>query len=120
MKILILSHTRCGSTTLCKWLSKELNFELDESPYNPKQFNDVFGKNNIVRKIVAEEYLPTKEEIHNFDKVLFLTRNDTIDSAISYVIANNLEKWHIEYEVTNEWIEENKNEIIKISNYYNR
>lgn len=120
MKILILSHTRCGSTTLCKWLSKELNFELDESPYNPKQFNDVFGKNNIVRKIVVEEYLPTKEEIHNFDKVLFLTRNDTIDSAISYIIANNLEKWHIEYEVTNEWIEENKNEIIKISNYYNR
>ena len=85
MKILVLSHQRCGSTTLCKWLSKELNFELDESPYNPKQFNDVFGKNNIVRKIVVEEYLPTKEEIHNFDKVLYSTtpqmwvtfRNDT-------------------------------------------
>jgi hypothetical protein len=25
MNILILSHTLCGSTTLCKWISKELD-----------------------------------------------------------------------------------------------
>ena len=44
MKILILSHTRCGSTTLCKWLSKELNIELDAAHYDTKQFNSVFLK----------------------------------------------------------------------------
>ena len=44
MKILILSHTRCGSTTLCKWISKELDIELDETPYDKKTFYLVFEK----------------------------------------------------------------------------
>ena len=38
MKILVLSHTRCGSTTLCKWISREMNIELDETTYNKKTF----------------------------------------------------------------------------------
>ena len=120
MKILVLSHTRCGSTTLCKWLSNELNFELDETPYDCKRFNDVFEKNNIIRKIVVEEYFPSIEEINKFDKVIFLNRTNSIESAISHITANNLEEWHVEYEVTNEWIENNKTKIINISNYINR
>jgi len=117
MRILVLSHTRCGSTTLCKWLSKELNTELDEIPYNKKTFDSVFNKNSIIRKIVVEEYLPSKKEINKFDKVIFLSRKNTIEAAISYINANNSEEWHKEYEVTNEWIEKNKIEIIRISDY---
>ena len=117
MKILILSHTRCGSTTLCKWLEKELNIELDETPYNKIAFNSVFEKENIIRKIVVEEYFPTKEEIDRFDRAIFLIRNNNIDAAISYTIANNLDEWHKEYEVTNEWIEKNKINIIIVSDY---
>lgn len=120
MKILILSHTRCGSTTLCKWLSKELDYTLDETPYNQKQFNDVFEKTDIIRKIVVEEYFPTKEEICKFDKVIFLSRKNNIDAAISHINANNLGEWHVKYEVTNEWIEDNKTKIVNISNYINR
>ena len=71
MRILILSHTRCGSTTLCKWLGKELNIELDETPYNKIVFNSVFEKENIIRKIVVEEYFPTKEEIDEIYQELF-------------------------------------------------
>ena len=113
MKILILSHTRCGSTTLCKWLSKELNIELDATHYDFKEFNSVFLKNNIIRKIVVEEYYPTKEEINKFDRVICLSRNNSVDSAISFVYADNKKKWHIEYEITKEWIDENKNDILK-------
>jgi LPS sulfotransferase NodH len=120
MKILILSHTRCGSTTLCKWLSNELNFELDETPYDCKHFNDVFEKNNIIRKIVVEEYFPTNDVIVKFDKVIFLSRRNNTDVAISYITANNIGEWHVEYEVTNEWIDENNIKIINISNYINR
>lgn len=120
MKILILSHTRCGSTTLCKWISNELHYVLDESPYDRNQFNDVFEKNNIIRKIVVEEYFPTNEEISKFDKVIFLSRKNTIDAAISHISANNLQEWHIEYEVTDDWIKENKVKIINISNYIGR
>jgi len=120
MKILILSHTRCGSTTLCKWLSSELNFELDETPYDKKEFNNVFEKNNIIRKIVVEEYFPTIEEINKFDRVIFLSRKNNTDVAISHITANNIGEWHVEYEVTNEWINENKIKIINISNYINK
>ncbi|MEY4572096.1 MAG: hypothetical protein RLZ10_1322 [Bacteroidota bacterium] len=119
MRILVLSHTRCGSTTLCKWLERELNVELDETPYSEILFNSVFEKENIIRKIVVEEYFPTKEEIDKFDKVIFLNRKNIFDTAISHITANNLKEWHIQYEVTNEWIEENKIKILNISNYLN-
>jgi LPS sulfotransferase NodH len=117
MRILILSHTRCGSTTLSKWLEKELGVELDETPYDKTTFNSVFEKENIIRKIVVEEYFPTKKEIDRFDRAIFLIRNNNIDTAISYTNANNSEEWHKEYSVTKEWIENNEIGIINISNY---
>jgi hypothetical protein len=113
MKILILSHTRCGSTTLCKWICKELNFELDETPYDKNLFNFVFEKENIIRKIVIEEYTPTKEDMNKFDKVICLTRENSIDSSISFINADNKGRWHETYEITNEWINDNKNKIIE-------
>ena len=113
MRILILSHTRCGSTTLCKWLSKELNIGLDDTPYNHKTFNSVFEKENIIRKIVVEEYNPPNEVIEKFDKVICLSRENDIDSAISFINANNKSRWHDTYQITNEWINDNKNKIIE-------
>ena len=113
MKVLILSHTRCGSTTLCKWISKELDIELDETHYDFKQFNSVFEKNNIIRKIVIEEYNPSNEVIEKFDKVICLSRENIIDSAISFINADNKGRWHDTYETTNEWINDNKNKIIE-------
>jgi hypothetical protein len=113
MKLLILSHTRCGSTTLCKWISKELNFELDDTQYDKNTFNLVFEKSNVVRKIVIEEYNPSNEVIEKFDKVICLSRESNIDSAISFINANNKGKWHETYEITNEWININKNKIIE-------
>jgi hypothetical protein len=113
MRILVLSHTRCGSTTLCKWLSKELNLFLNETPYDKNTFNDIFLKNNIIRKIVVEEYFPTKDDISKFDRVICLSRDKSVDSAISFIHANNINKWHIDYEITEEWINKNKNNILK-------
>ena len=118
MKILILSHTRCGSTTLCKWISKELNFELDESPYNYKTFNSVFKFNNIIRKIVIEEYYPSDNDINKFDKVICLSRENDVDTAISFINADNKDSWHDIYEITNEWIDNNKNKIIETAHKY--
>jgi LPS sulfotransferase NodH len=113
MKILILSHTRCGSTTLCKWVSKELDIVLDETPYDRKTFYSVFEKNNIIRKIVIEEYNPPNEVIEKFDKVICLSRENNIDSAISFINADNKGKWHDVYEITNDWINDNQNKIIE-------
>lgn len=118
MKILILSHTRCGSTTLCKWISKELNIELDESPYNKKTFDTVFEKMDVIRKIVIEEYLPPNNVINKFDKIICLSRENTIDASISFLIANNTNIWHNEYEVTDDWILKNNFEISNMSHRY--
>jgi hypothetical protein len=73
MKILVLSHQRCGSTTLCKWLSKELNINIDGNHYNSKTFNLVFFNNDIIKKNEVEDYYPTKEDISKFDKIIYLT-----------------------------------------------
>ena len=118
MKVLILSHTRCGSTTLCKWISKELDIELDESPYDKKTFDLIFQKTNIIRKIVTEEYIPSNDVINKFDKVICLSRESNIDTAISFIVANTKNIWHSKYEVSNEWIVENKNKILEQANRY--
>ena len=119
MRVLVLSHTRSGSTTLCKWISKELNLKLDETPYNYKTFNLVFESNNILRKIVVEEYYPTKEDISKFDKVVCLTRENCTDTSISFIQSKNVDKWHNQYEITREWIGENENKILEQIHKYN-
>ena len=43
----------------------------------------------IIRKIVIEEYSPSNEVIEKFDKVICLSRENNIDSAISFINANN-------------------------------
>ena len=113
MKVLVLSHTRCGSTTLCKWLSKELDAALDERPYNFKTFNPAINSDNVVIKIVAEEYYPTNEDINKFDKVICLTRENSSDASISFIQSENVDKWHDQYEVTDEWINKHKNKILE-------
>ena len=118
MKILILSHTRCGSTTLCKWISKELDIELDETPYDKKTFDLIFQKTNVIRKIVTEEYIPSNEVINKFDKVICLSRESNIDAAISFIVANTTNIWHNKYDISNEWIIENKNKILEQAHRY--
>jgi hypothetical protein len=118
MKILVLSHTRCGSTTLCKWISKELSLKLDESPYNYKTFNSIFELDNIVRKIVVEEYYPSNNDINKFDKVICLSRENSIETAMSFLVANKSNIWHSEYTIDKEWIDNNINEILNYSNLY--
>jgi hypothetical protein len=113
MRVLVLSHTRCGSTTLCKWLSKELDIVLDERPYDFKTFNSITKSNNVIKKIVVEEYYPTKEDIVKFDKVVCLTRENSTEASISFIQSKNIDKWHDQYEITTEWIGENENKILK-------
>lgn len=119
MRILVLSHTRSGSTTLCKWLSKELNLFLDETPYEKDKFNYVFESDNIIKKIVVEEYYPTKEDISKFDKVISLIRENSTESSISFIQSKNVDVWHNQYEITTEWIDENENKISEQIHKYN-
>ena len=118
MKILVLSHTRCGSTTFCKWISKELDLKLDETPYNYKTFDSVFESDNLIRKIVVEEYYPSDTDINKFDKVICLTRENSIETSISFLVANRSDIWHSEYTIDKEWIDNNIDKILNHSNSY--
>ena len=69
MRILVLSHARSGSTILCKWLSKELNIELDETPYDYKTFNSIFNKNSLIRKILLRNMIHQMKLLKNLIKL---------------------------------------------------
>ena len=43
-----------------------------------------------------------------------MSRENDIDSAISFINADNKGRWHDTYEITNEWINDNKNKIIEM------
>lgn len=118
MKILVISHTRCGSTTLCKWIAKELNLKLDTDPYSYTTFNSIFECDNIIKKIVVEEYYPSSNDINKFDKVVCLTRENSLETSISFLVANKSNIWHEEYNVDESWININKNEILNYCNSY--
>jgi LPS sulfotransferase NodH len=94
-------------------LSKELNIDLDETRYNQKTFNSVFDLDNIIRKVMIEEYHPTKDDIDKFNKTIYLTRDDITNAAISCVMAKNTSEWHVSYEVNSEWIDTNKKQILE-------
>ena len=78
-----------------------------------KTFNPAINSDNVVIKIVAEEYYPTNEDINKFDKVICLTRENSSDASISFIQSENVDKWHDQYEVTDEWINKHKNKILE-------
>jgi hypothetical protein len=118
MKILLLSHTRSGSTTLYNWIAKELNLELHEVLFYQKKFNTIFELDNIILKVVVGEYYPPMEFIEKFDKVICLSRDNSMDSAISFLRSNKTNMWHESYEIDVEWVKNNTKEILYYVNQY--
>ncbi len=131
MRILIIAQSRTGSTAFSKWLSKELNYYWLNEPFNSNiksQIDKVFTEKNIVCKICVKEiesnFIGRQNiKIKNindlflltWDKIFILTRNDSYDQAISKVWASLNNKWHDKYEITQDWLQQNKNHIEKYS-----
>lgn len=97
-----------------------MNIELDETPYDKKNFNSIFNKTHVIRKIVIEEFSPPNDVVFKFDKVICLTRDNSVETAISFIVAKKSDKWHVDYDVTTEWIIENRNEILHRKSWYDR
>lgn len=123
MRIAIISHYRSGSTSFCRWLSSELNLPLIIEPYNI----DVYWNKNRVNNIesalhlenVVVKYLYNQFEneqqlfnvLNSFDKILLLTRENEIDSAISAVYAEETKKYHNTYFIDTNWINKHNGNI---------
>ena len=133
MRILIICQPRTGSTVFSKWLSKELNFQWINEPFNrenpdsKKEIHDSFHNDNIVAKLIYEigrgEWFYDKKiyDIRhlfslNWDHIFILTRDDVSDQAISNAWAGINRKWHVNYQLNDSWINQNKRIIEKYLN----
>lgn len=115
MKILILAHARSGSTTLGKWLSKELNYIFFDEPHNIENGIEIYGNNNYVVKDLYSHLFSNKIDIEkyisNFDYVIGLYRMNVKDIWISMEHANKTKRHHSQYKLSNEEIEEYEKSI---------
>ena len=111
MRILIIALMRSGGYQLNEWLAKELGYKMIHEPIRR---NASIEENNIVVKYLVNDIQNrTDVDLENWDKIIGLTREDTMECAKSSVYAEQTKKWHIRYEMINEWIEDNKENIIK-------
>jgi hypothetical protein len=114
MRILIIAGGRTGGKRFSEWLSMETKHYLVHEPfYDWNNEKRDFNKDNIIVKVLVNEYLELAPPnfINTFDKVIGLIRTDTKDTAISqtYGILNNT--WQEKYNISNEWINMNKDFI---------
>jgi hypothetical protein len=107
MRILIIALMRSGGYQLNEWLAKELGYEMIHEPIRTNQ--SIEGDNIVVKCLVGEMDI----DLTKWDKIIGLTREDIWECAKSSVYAEQTKKWHIRYEMTNKWIEDNKENIIK-------
>lgn len=103
MKILILSQSRSGSTSLTDFIIKSTNLEYLHEPFNHGDFNKQLDKiknsDNLIVKIVdnhfykIDEFQDYKNLTKYFDKVIGLTRGDDYANARSRWIAEHFNSW---------------------------
>jgi len=100
VKILLLAHGRSGSTSLSKALADVLDLELILEPFNKRLWKEYFKKeptyvdgpipkNTIIKHITMPNSLGKfKGRLKEFDKVIFLIRDNIKDAIVSKLNAD--------------------------------
>ena len=110
MKVLIVASPRSGSTNLTQAISEILKLKKVYEPFNPNTNKDPFlFPDNSITKIIAydkpiEFYL---DYISNFDRVIYLTRDNIEKAYESYIhayVQHSNKSWHKKY-IYNESLE---------------
>lgn len=104
MKILILAVGRSGGYRLSQWLSMEFGYT---HVHEPKYRNYIANDNEVVKELIY--YKP--HNITQYDKVIGLIRENVEEVAVSQLRGMKTNKWHENYIVTNNWLNDNQNEI---------
>jgi hypothetical protein len=134
MRVLIISPQRTGGNVFSKWLTHELSYIKGSNESSHQRAHEPFNINhnlidkidyfmqldNVVMKVNPFEwrnYIDDKTLYNSFDKIIGLTREDVLDSAISYTKAIETNNFNKKYLLHNQWIVNNK-EIIE-NNYNN-
>jgi hypothetical protein len=121
MRILIIAMGRSGGYSLINWIGSEKGYQTIHEPTMDN--GDILSiykmrllaknKNNTVVKYLISEIENELDTFNwsNWDKIIGLIRNDTRECAISHCWALSSNIWRDCYEISNEWIVENEEEI---------
>jgi len=117
MRILIIAHARTGSTTIANWISSSLKYKCIFESFNTYMPEKYDGRDNVVVKELYNHFkneTELNEFIKLFDKIIALTRTNEMEVSISMFYGNTQKnfKWSEPYELSDEWIEQNKKEIL--------
>jgi hypothetical protein len=123
MRLLILTHERSGGLNLTYWLWKELGFKFCHEPFNPESL--IHPKVLTMDNIIVKDFIHHIEDrcpiglngfISTFDKVIVLTRENTYETAVSFVFMCSEERkgeWaHSKYTINDNWIEKHQSDIL--------
>jgi hypothetical protein len=118
MRILIIALGRSGGHQLNMWLSMELGYKM---MHEPKITLEEINEDNIVVKCVINKI----ENINNinttnWDKIIGLTRVDTKECAISHIKAIETINYRNRYNISNEWLDQQKLKIIQYAEQINK
>jgi len=125
MRVLILTHPRSGGMSLLQYIKYELGYTEYHEPFfgngnglTEEQINrELFLKDNIIVKDfpfrIVERGFNVGDVVSKFDKVIIHHRGSHRDVAISltYFQENDGNKIHLPYNVTDEWVKDNKDKI---------
>ncbi len=104
MKVLILAVGRSGGYRLSQWLSMEFGYK---QIHEPKDKNYIPNDGEIVKELIIDK----PNTIKCYDKVIGLIRENVDEAAVSQLRGMKSNKWHENYIVTNDWLNDNQNEI---------
>jgi hypothetical protein len=121
MRILIIAMGRSGGYSLLHWIGSQKKYQIIHEPTMDN--GDVLSiykmrllsknKNNTVVKYLISEIENELNTFNwsNWDRVIGLIRNDTRECAISHCWALSSNRWRESYEIPNEWLINNEQEI---------
>lgn len=119
MRILILTHPRSGGFSLLHWISQELGYDSYHEPLQQK-FQTIHAQtdpNNVVVKedvsVVLSIFPDLGSYLSRFDRIIFHTRDNLRDCAISRVRQAETGESHTVYTIDGAWLAANEAKITR-------
>ena len=122
MRILILTHPRSGGFSLLNWISSELDYKSYHEPLlngpDCKDFLDSASNPDVVVKedvshIVLSIFTDLESYLSGFDRIIFHTRDNLKDCAISRVRQLETGESHVIYAIDDAWLAASENNITR-------
>jgi len=117
MRVLILTHPRSGGFSLLSWISRELGYTSYHEPLQSEFRSLIQNTPNVVVKEDVSSVLLFFPDIDTymskFDRVIFHTRENLRDCAISRVRQLETGESHVVYAIDAAWLAAHEAQITR-------